>query len=810
MHKIPGSVILRDIHAFWRPRFTRGTILAIAISLTLSLGALSIAIATRVLWGAPAGVGHTSGWQTVAAKSPTGDLVKVSKQDLQRMQDSGRLNAILYYGPMSIDAAVNGEKTTSYPAAAVSDNFFKSLAIHMAAGQAVSKHLDGAVITNTFAIEKFGSESNALGKNISIADLSLPIVGVVSKTFHGLQISDNQPKIFFLMHHVKAALSLALPLTKGQIDVAKGQLVNLLPMYYSFVRTNKGVTRNDLKRSWVPRHDDFISIEVPRPDGSNMQMRLGFSALGNKSYVIQGLDLQPRLTDQERQYLGTLGALTSLAFIILLVDLATFWGEAATERINEYKIRNATGATSITLLQLGCIEVMPLAVLSIVITFILFAAFADIVARIEPFHSSLALTGGLYTFGALITPLCGVLVICILAAVIPLVIALRGGRASQAKGFSGRAGIIRFALSSLGWAGLLVMSFFVVNATRSVVKLAEFPSSISNTNTFVLSSLTRHQYDKITEITGTQNQVSTAETPPFYPSGVRHSFYLPITQGAQDVTSIVNPVSPNFFKILGIHFIAGSSARESASRDIVVSESISEALHIRPSELIGKSIIEKVDSTGAHDLNYRIVGVVSNVHYDNLIGPSQLVVYPLMGETGPFPYVLVTSTAYHQVKNNFGRLSVGDELKEKFDSAKSIIQLRETQTLAPRRLAMGVMICALGLLAISIIGIFSSLEMLIRSRMGPLALQIAVGSTRERAAFDVGSSTVGSAIIGLILAVLSLIIFRGSIIQAGVKLYDFQSILAILLELAFVTFVVWLSVWHRIGNWSIYQALKDD
>lgn len=135
------------------------------------------------------------------------------------------------------------------------------------------------------------------------------------------------------------------------------------------------------------------------------------------------------------------------------------------------------------------------------------------------------------------------------------------------------------------------------------------------------------------------------------------------------------------------------------------------------------------------------------------------------------------------------------------------------KTLAMQRVEVALLGVMAGLaLLLSAIGIFALVANMVTQRTHEIGVRMALGSTISEAMVQIGRSGAGAAVLGLLLGLAActgtLRVMRS--VLYGVGVYDAQTIVAVILTLAAVTFIATTVPTLRIARIDPAQTLRQE
>jgi len=367
----------------------------------------------------------------------------------------------------------------------------------------------------------------------------------------------------------------------------------------------------------------------------------------NRSVTL--VPIHEQTVDQIRPALSVLGGAVLLVLLIACVNVANLLLARSTVRQRELGLRSALGAARGRLVRQMLTESALLSLVGGAAGLALAVAFhrglLTLVAnRISvPRLDQVALDAPVALFTLALSLVTG-----LIFGVVPAVFA--AGTTSDALRDGGRHGggprarlalgtlvVAEVALSLvlLAGAGLLIRSFIALQSVDPGMRTAgvltarvtlsgqgyDTPQKMSGFYTDVIS--------RVTEIPGVESAAAVSFLP-MAGLGIGTDFYRadrPKPESAQMLGTAVKPVTPSFFKTMGVAQIAGRDFNELDTSDAPLVAIVSEALvrqQFRDEDPIGKRLVVSIGRDPA-GMNVEIVGVVRDitmVRLDGTIGPA--------------------------------------------------------------------------------------------------------------------------------------------------------------------------------------------
>jgi putative ABC transport system permease protein len=317
------QTLFQDLHYATRQlRKAPGFTLTAVLTLALGMGATT-AIFSLIQGALRLPFPHASQLVSIKNQYPTASYLSVSYPDFQdwkRLNQSFIQLVAISPGRKSYTSA---REPVSLNVSYISDGFFSVFGLKPLAGRGFlpSEEQKGAapvvVLSESFWLEEFGRSQTALGRSIVLNGASYTIVGVVP---------DMSPS-FFRKAQVWVPLEAAPP--------------------YDQHGTNYLIATGLLKPG--------VSMKQAQSDMSTVQSQIDKQFPGNKHGVLLQ-PLEQSLFGDVRPVMLVLLAAVSFILLIACVNLANMMLARATDRMREFGIRQALGASPWRLVQQSLVE----------------------------------------------------------------------------------------------------------------------------------------------------------------------------------------------------------------------------------------------------------------------------------------------------------------------------------------------------------------------------------------------------------------------------------------------------------------------
>ena len=213
------------------------------------------------------------------------------------------------------------------------------------------------------------------------------------------------------------------------------------------------------------------------------------------------------------------------------------------------------------------------------------------------------------------------------------------------------------------------------------------------------------------------------------------------------------PVSPGYFRALGIELVAGrpftASDRDGAPRVVIVSEGVARVYGLAPQQLIGRR-----HAIGARKDKYfaEIVGVVRNVRHRGPESPMGAQLYQPFAQSPPFGTLYVALKTAKDPRQVIGasRRAVSEvDADLPPYNVRTFDEIRSTYV-ADRRFAMVLMLAFGALTALlAAIGLYGVMSYLVQLRRREIGIRVALGATPRNVLRETMKSGLVYAVLGI-------------------------------------------------------------
>jgi predicted permease len=525
-----------------------------------------------------------------------------------------------------LEASVStGEQARLMKGALVSGSYFPLLGVRPALGRLlgpeddrVDGQAESVVLSHAYWQSEFGGDPAALGRTLTVNDVSMTVVGVAPREFHGTAVG-ARPSFF-------APITITFPNDTGLL----GQL--LFPnhtrrdLYWTHLlgRLRPGITREAAAAALNPLYGGILSeVEAPLLTGVDERQREAFRS--------RTLALEPgahgqtssEILSAARNSLALLLAVTGVVLLLCCANVAGLILLRATTRSGELAVRASLGATRGRLASLQLAEslvlALPAAILSLPVAWLTLRGAGQVpgIAAVAP-DVTLNATAALVAIGTAVASslAVGVLPVRSLMRIKPgSVMQAHAARYTTTKGVARfRVGLataqVALSMALLAMTGVFVQS--LANIARidlgvAIDSVVMFEAT-RGPDRFTDTSLFGRVEDALEALPGVSS-VAMSGTPVL---SLDTSLMQGITVEGVDVQSpatFMNRVSADFFETFGVDVLAGRTFDDTDSgfTTVLVNQRFAEHFGLSPDEIVGRTLnVGPVMKT-------QVVGVVANL-----------------------------------------------------------------------------------------------------------------------------------------------------------------------------------------------------
>lgn len=724
----------RDIKQFWGQAPSRSIGLFLGCVAVLALLTVNANLFRNTHWFLPEGIHGSKHFATLGLYTEGGKFKAVSAHELRALEQTEFRGRYFLYGPDVVDARIGGQEWKEIKSAFVSDQFFEILGIRLLMGQTFGQGQRGVVLSNAFWKEHLGSNPSILGTMIQFPDVALPILGVAPAGFYGL---GDQSTDFWIPEKSNSSFGNPPIPPQSKIDPkgAREVLAEAADGFFGIVLLKAPAEAAGL-REWHVTTDDAIQLTIPNLDGiTSTNMLLFSNRKGSRPAVLPGLNLLPERTLAMSRHLWLVSSLSTILVILVILSMVSYWNSRATERLDEIRIRHATGARWHDLAALFALEVSPFIIGTLCISIPLAFIQLQAIQHVEPFASFFR-SRDIHLVAMDFIPVFSVLgLLFLLGIAIPLstTVSPRALR-SQTIGGGVTLQTWRFALQGVQWT--LVSSIAVVTGACIIsgARLAAVGWGGSGNPLQVRLQWPDKQAAALDALGISRADVPSMQTPPMTRPTIKTQAYVPNVGSREPLSIYENRVATSALQLLEVPLIAGRLYTRGSESECLISQSYATLLHERPEILVGRQLI-RVNPDRSEAPPLRIVGVLGDIAYFDLKVPPVPMVYFSDDHSFLGPYSLILPGTQHARLQEVARsiATSAPENAHAFSQARFISDIRNDNIHTDSVLTTATLAYASCALVMLLLGIFAEARTILAHRGREMALLIAVGARLEEA-----------------------------------------------------------------------------
>jgi predicted permease len=715
----------------------------------------------------------------------------------------------------------------SYEAGLVSGNAFELLGLRPYRGRLIASYDDvkggpsggwTVVLSYGFWKDFYGSAEDIVGKQITVSDTPLTVVGVTPPDFRGVWPGEEMKMYMPLQFVAALEKKEVLEATDNLYGVA---VIGRLKPGVSLKHANAEVAQlqQDLFARFIPdrfRHDPFVE---------KAYFLVSSARSGLPSYITH--------TYEKPLYL--MQGLVAVVLLVCCVNIGGLMMSRVAARQQEFAVRTALGASAKRLVKQSLTESFVIAIAGSALGALgawygsgfLLRFFRDpMMGEAVSVHPDKTVFGVTALFAVATTLLFGTL---------PAWRATRTDPGTLLKtrtAVGGRRQIAGRMLVPVQVAVSLVLVVMASLLSESVIKLRNEQTgfdldhvTIQTSQLHVLGlkgeaklNLYQRMVDRLMEMPGMDAAAATSQTPM---TGIKLTAdFQALSEGAnppEDTQMAYNDVGPGYFRTMKTRIVAGREFDKNDRQLNVCILNQSAAQFFFPHEqALGRYVRNKINSEFQQTVACQVVGLAEDAKfYDVRQGPPRTIYLPLskerIDELGNLVFLMNTRTkaqavaAFRKTISEIAPtipLVIFVTLREQMDAA---LGSQELITLLANFFGLLVLL-------LSALGLYGLLSSSVTQRRSEIGLRMAVGATPGSVVWMILKDALGLLMWGMLLGAAGLF-FATRFVRAmlhGISAYDPLTLVSVAGVLVIVTILAALMPALRAARLDPYETLKAE